>query len=279
MNHKIKMIGLDLDGTLLTTKKEVTTYTRKVLEQALAQGIQVLVSTGRPISAIPKEVFNIHGMKYAVTSNGARVLDIETNEVLHESMISMETAEQLIDILSDYDAILEIFINGVSYARSAELEHVYDYFENPSMAEYVLNTRIRVEDVKATLHEKHSPVDKVHGMFKNAEDMKNAYERLSKIPGIVAVSSFGNNLEVNREGTDKGKGLLALGELLGIKREEIMACGDGMNDFEMLKTVGFAVAMENGHPRVKEIADYITVTNDEDGVAKAIEKFALQLEE
>lgn len=279
MNHKIKMIGLDLDGTLLTTKKEVTTYTRKVLEQALAQGIQVLVSTGRPISAIPKEVLNIHGMKYAVTSNGARVLDIETNEVLHESMISMETAEQLIDILSDYDAILEIFINGVSYARSAELEHVYDYFKNPSMAEYVLNTRIRVEDVKATLHEKHSLVDKVHGMFKNAEDMKNAYERLSKIPGIVAVSSFGNNLEMNREGTDKGKGLLALGELLGIKREEIMACGDGMNDFEMLKTVGFAVAMENGHPRVKEIADYITVTNDEDGVAKAIEKFALQLEE
>lgn len=69
---------------------------------------------------------------------------------------------------------------------------------------------------------------------------------------------------------------MKLGEILGIRGEEIMACGDGMNDYEMLKTVGFAVAMGNGHERLKEIADYVTVTNDEDGVAKAIEQFVLK---
>lgn len=275
MNHKIKMVGLDLDGTLLTSDKRLTPYTRAVLEKALAKGIVVLVSTGRPISAIPKEILDIQGMKYAVTSNGARVLDIATNRVLYESMLSMGTVEELLDILNHYDAIQEIFINGVSYARSEELTHAYDYFLNPSMAEYVLNTRVQVKDVKAVLREKQSSVDKVHGMFRNAEDTKAAFEELKKIPGVVIASSIGNNLEINKEGTDKGKGLIGLGKVLGIEREEIMACGDGMNDLEMLKAVGFAVAMENGEPEVKAVADYITESNDEDGVAKAIEKFVL----
>ena len=130
MNHKIKMVGLDLDGTLLTTEKKLTAYTREVLEKALAQGIEVLVSTGRPISGVPREVLEIPGMKYAVTSNGARVLELSTGNVLCESMLSMETAERLIDIINDYDAVLEIFIDGKSYARRAELQHAYDYFSH-----------------------------------------------------------------------------------------------------------------------------------------------------
>ena len=118
-------------------------------------------------------------------------------------------------------------------------------------------------------------VDKVHGIFRTSKDQQDAYERLTQIPGVSVVSSFGNNWEVNREGTSKANALLRLGQTLGIKREEIMACGDDMNDYAMLEAVGFGVAMGNGNPRVKEIADHVTVTNDEDGVAKAIEKFAL----
>lgn len=272
---KYRMVGLDLDGTLLTTQKKVTAYTKLVLERALSEGVVVLVSTGRPISAVPKEILSIPGMKYAVTANGARVLDIETMEVLYENMLSVEIAEQAVQIISEYDTIHEIFIDGKSYARADVLEHAYDYFDNPSMAEYVLNTRIRVDDVRETLLEKNQQVDKVHGIFRNLDERREALHRLNEIPGITVTGAFGNSLEINKEGTDKGKAMLKLGELLGIKKEEIMACGDGMNDYEMLKAVGFAVAMENGHKRIKEIADYITATNDEDGVAKAIEKYVL----
>lgn len=276
MNHKIKMIGLDLDGTLLTTEKKMTPYTRTVLEKALAEGIEVLVSTGRSVTAVPKDVLAIPGMKYAVTSNGARVLNIVTGEVLHESMISVEKAEQILQILEKYDVIAEIFIDGVSYAGSEVLKRAYEFFENPNMAKYLIDTRVPVESVMKKLYEANLPVDKVHIIFCDLEEKKTAYEELKKISGLEIASAYGNNLEVNREGTDKGKGLLQLGESLGIMREEIMACGDGMNDYEMLKAVGFAVAMENGHPKVKEIADYVTESNDDDGVAKAIKKFALQ---
>jgi Cof subfamily protein (haloacid dehalogenase superfamily) len=133
-----------------------------------------------------------------------------------------------------------------------------------------------VENVKATVIEMNSPVDKVNGQFRNAEDKKKSYELLNKVSGVVIVSSLGSNWEINAEGTDKGTAMLKLGELLGIRREEIMACGDGMNDIAMLKAVGLGVAMENAEPEVREAADYITTSNDEDGVAKAIEKFVLE---
>lgn len=278
MKQKIRMVGLDLDGTLLDSQKQISQYTRTVIERALAQGIEVLVSTGRPISAIPQEILTIPGMKYAVTANGARIIELAMNRVIYENLLSVEIAAQVVDVLQDYDTIHEIFIDGKSYTYAEALKNVYDYFEEPGMAEYLLNTRIPVENVKETLFEFNASVDKVHGIFRNLEERKAAIERLKQIQGIVVTGAFGNSLEINKEGTDKGKGMLRLGELLGIKQEEIMACGDGMNDYEMLKSVGFAVAMENGHSRLKEIADYIAASNNEDGVAKAIEKFVLEKE-
>jgi hydroxymethylpyrimidine pyrophosphatase-like HAD family hydrolase len=95
---------------------------------------------------------------------------------------------------------------------------------------------------------------------------------------LVATSALGNNVEVNAVGADKGLGLLKLGEILGISRDEIMACGDGTNDSSMILAAGVGVAMGNAVDEVKAIADYITLTNDEDGVAKAIEKFVLHRE-
>lgn len=276
MSHKIKMIGLDMDGTLLTTEKKVTAYTKQVLQKALEQGIEVVLSTGRSITGIPKELLEMPGMKYAVTINGARIIDLQKGEVIYENTLSMETALRLLDIVGEYDAIQEAFIDSVCYSTKDKLAHANDYFLHPSIAEYVLKSRTPVDDVKATVLEKNRSVDKVNGMFRTAEDKKSSYELLSKVPGVVVVSSLGNNWEINAEGTDKGNAMLRLGELLGIRREEIMACGDGMNDIAMLKAVGLGIAMENAEPEVKEAADYITASNDEDGVAKAIEKFALE---
>ena len=104
---------------------------------------------------------------------------------------------------------------------------------------------------------------------------EKAFLEIKQIPGTEPTGALENNIEVNALGVNKGLGLLKLGELLGIERDEIMACGDGMNDLEMLKEVGFGVAMENAVEPVKDAADYITDSNENDGVAKAIEKFAL----
>ncbi len=145
------------------------------------------------------------------------------------------------------------------------------------MIEYMRTTRRRVPDVEAMFHEKKMAVDKLQALFRDTETRDLAMKEVKeKVQGAAVTSALGNNIEANGEDAQKGIALLKLGEILGIKKDEIMAFGDGSNDMDMIRRVGFGVAMENGIDEIKEAADYITVTNDEHGVAKAIEKFVLR---
>ena len=107
------------------------------------------------------------------------------------------------------------------------------------------------------------------------KEREQAWQELKRFDSLELVGSLKYNIEINAAGVNKGKGLLELGEILGISREEIMAFGDGDNDIAMLREVGFGVAMENADEEVKAVADYVTGSNDEDGVAKAIARFVL----
>lgn len=275
MSRTIRMIGVDLDGTLLNSEKQLTAYTREVLKKAIEQEVAVVVATGRPFSGVPDELKHFPGIRYALTANGARILDMQKQKVVYENLLSVESSEKVIDILRKHHAIHEFFVDGVGYMNEDGLKNVYAYFEDPHMAEYLQSTRIPVKDVKEKLQTMKCEVDKLQGIFRNQKDKEEALEELNTLSGIVVTAAMDNNLEINKEGTNKGLGLLQLGKSLGISREEIMACGDGGNDVEMLKEVGVAVAMANGSDPVKKAADFVTVSNDEDGVAKAIERFVL----
>lgn len=275
MEYQIRMIGLDLDGTLLTDDKRLTSYTRNVLERALKQGVTVLVATGRPLAGVPKELLEFPGMRYILTANGARVIDQVSQKILFENTMDLAMAGAAIDVIQDYDALHEVFIEGEGYCDAEPLSRIHEFFAEPYMADYIRSTRIPVESIREQIDVLGKNADKVHVIFKHMNDRKEALHRLSEIPGIYVTGAFSNSLEINREGTNKGTGLLRLGSLLGIRREAIMACGDGMNDYDMIREVGLGVAMANGNPRLKEIADYVTESNEADGVAKAIEKYVL----
>lgn len=118
-------------------------------------------------------------------------------------------------------------------------------------------------------------MDKVQGLFADMKEREQAWQELKRFDSLELVGSLKYNIEINAAGVNKGKGLLELGEILGISREEIMAFGDGDNDIAMLREVGFGVAMQNADEEVKAVADYVTGSNDEDGVAKAIARFVL----
>lgn len=276
--HSIKMIGLDLDGTLLNSEKRISDYTRSVLNQAIEKGVIVLPSTGRPVTGLPKEVTEFPGIRYAVTSNGARVVDLKENgKSVYECGVPVEKVKGVMKILSKYDTMREVYYKGHGYAAGEKIDEVERYMSNPVMKEYILATRIRVDDIDTYVEEHMESVDKVHILFADPEKekMKAAREIEEMYPELNVTSALENNLEINEEGANKGLALIELGKLLGIEREEIMACGDGLNDRAMIEAVGLGVAMENAMEEVKTVADYITVSNDEDGVAKAIEKFVL----
>ena len=220
MEPKIKMIGLDLDGTLLTDKKELTGRTKAVIGEAIRRGIKVLVASGRPWMGVPEELRNFPGMRYALTSNGARIIDTLDDRIIEEHLLSPELALKALAVCGKYDTLQEVYFDGQGYAPADQMAHVEKYHRNPSMCEYM-------------------------------------------------------NIEINAAGVNKGTGLISLGRLLGIRREEIMAFGDGDNDIAMLKEAGVGVAMANAEEAVKAAADYITLSNEEEGVADAIEKLIL----
>lgn len=272
---RIKMIGLDCDGTLLNDRKELTPYSREVLLRAIDQGIVVLAATGRPLSGIPKEVKELPGIRYALTANGARIVDMKEDKVLHESTMSVETAVRILKVFEKYDTYKEAFIGETGFTDAEDLKHAEEYGLIPSMVKYLRESRVPVADVVEELQEKKKSVDKVQALFKNIEEKEKAFLEIREIEGTEPTGALHNNIEVNASGVNKGLGLLRLGELLGISREEIMACGDGMNDLEMLKEAGLGVAVANAVQPVKDAADYVTESNEEDGVANAIVKFAL----
>ncbi len=257
--RNIRMIGLDLDGTLLDSNKVFTEYSRDVISRALERGVIVLPATGRPASGVPKEVMEFPGIRYALTSNGARVLDMQEGKVLYERLIPYEDGAGLLEILKKYDALLEIYYEGIGYANRRDLEMVERYMPSAPMVDYIRNTRRPVEDVASM------------------EDKRAAFAEVGeKLPDITICGALYNNLEANAKEARKGLALVKLGELLGISREEIMACGDGSNDIEMVREAGLGVAMANAIAEVKEAADCVTLSNDEDGAAKAIEEYVLK---
>ncbi len=272
---QIRMIGLDLDGTLLNTQKELTENTRRVLTESIDSGILVLVATGRPFTGIPEELRTFPGIHYALTSNGARVLDTDHNKLLIEHLLPMESAKKALRIFEKYDTLSEIYFDGQGYADAAKLDEVGKYHHDPNMWNYVRTTRIPVPDIWDVIAKENRNMDKVQALFADMDEREQAWKELSELKELELVGSLSYNIEINATGVNKGTALVALGEMLGIPREAIMACGDGDNDVHLLREVGFGVAMANAQPQVKDAADYITSSNDEEGVARAIEKFAL----
>lgn len=275
--YRIRMIGLDMDGTLLTTEKELTEHTREVLREAIDRGVVVLPATGRPLAGIPEEVLKFPGVRYAVASNGARIVDLKENRVIYEDLVPYETGRRVLEICSRYDSMLEIYYDGVGYAEEEKLKHLDEYVPRLPMARYIASSRRPVADVRAMHEERKAPTDKVQALFRTTEECKKAWKEVEKeIPDIEITGALSNNIEVNAKGVNKGRGLLILGQLLGIRREEIMAVGDGSNDIAMLREAGLGVAMENATDEVKAAADVITLSNDQEGAAAAIEKYVLQ---
>lgn len=277
MKHKIKMIGFDLDGTLLTDQKELGEYTVQILKRAVEEGIVILPITGRPLCGLPEEVTGLPGLRYAITANGARILDLKNAAVLKEQLVSVEKAEKILDILGNYDSLREIYYDGTGYAEREKLEQIDHFFEEGPMAEYVRSTRQPVDNLMDKFRKESREVDKVQGVFADLGEREAALDEIRKLEGVTITGALHNNIEVNAAGVDKGNALLWLAQYLGIAPEETMAFGDGNNDITLLEKAGTGVAMKNGIEEVKHAADRVTEkTNDEEGAAKFIETYVLK---
>ena len=274
--QEIKVIGLDMDGTLLKDDKTISEFTESVLKRAIEQGIHILPATGRVKIGIPECIRNMEGVRYGICSNGASVLDLATGEELYSCRISNEDAMKMIDIMEEYHTIYDAYIDGQGYSDERFYHHLEDYNIEPEMMKMYVKTRNPIPSLREYMSEGKYEVEKFNMFFAKPEERIQAMEDLSKLPFVKITSSLYNNIEINAANCNKGTALLGFAAKFGYGKEQVMACGDGSNDYEMILMSGVGVAMENGLDNIKEIADYITVSNEQDGVAKAIEHFCFK---
>ena len=275
MNKNIKMIAADLDGTLLRDDKTADPVTIEAISKVIEKGIIFVIATGRPFNGVPKELINIKGLKYAITSNGARVVDISTGKCVIEKLLPREKGIRALEIGAQYDTLQEIYYGGQGYADRDKMQNVEKYHKNPNMWNYFRTTRKQVDSVMDMALNCQKDMDKMQILFPDLNDREKAWEEIRKIDNINAVDSIGYNIEVNSKEAHKGAVLKELAEMLSIDISEVMAFGDGDNDASMIKEAGLGVAMGNSGKMALEVADYVTDSNNDNGVAKAIEKFVL----
>ena len=274
----IKLILLDLDGTLLTDDKKISPANYDALERCAAAGIHIVPSTGRFYGGVPQVVRDLPFVRYVVAVNGAQVYDGKENRVLCREEIDLETAFRVFDVLDALPVIYDCFMGGFGYGYAEMYERVDEFISAPQVNAMVKGTRKPVPDLRAFLREKGCPLQKIQMFFKDMDRRAVEMERLPRLfPDLSVTSSITNNIEINAKNANKGEALRFLCRHLGLDVSESMAFGDSSNDLSMILAAGVGVAMANADKFLLEAADYVTDTNDNDGVAKAIARFARPL--
>ena len=271
----IKLIALDLDGTTLNNNRVISAANRQALEAAVDKGVNVVIATGRTFSALPPDVFEIRGIQYVLTSNGAVITDLRTKQVVYENCIAPDAVEAAVDLLKQYDFMIETFTDGNAYIEKSHYDHIKETRLSFRHVDYVLTTRQPVAGLYDFILEHKEHIENINVNFENQEDRAMMREVLSKLPKTTLTTSFDHNLEIGGATTSKAGALKELGKVLGVAPEEMMAVGDSPNDMAMMQIAGMPVAVGNAKEEVKAIAKYVTATNHEDGVAQAVQKFVL----
>ncbi len=273
-----KLICIDMDGTLFNSSKEISQRNKEAIRKAQEAGIKVVIASGRMYN------FAVHHMDFlgittpVITANGAYVKERENDKVIYKKTLGSQNALESLRVFEKYNVSPNFFSpDSIIAKKGSRLLGIYEK-ANESLSE---DTRIKIysvdkdEDWERLLIEHDMDILKWIAVEEDLNKLEKLKKELSAIEGIELTSSGFNNVEANSKGVSKGRAVEIIASLYSISREEIICIGDSDNDISMIEFAGLGVAMANGKDNVKALADYVTDSNDEDGVAKVIEKFAL----
>lgn len=271
----IRLIALDLDGTVLNSNGELDAHTCDVLCRAAQMGIVIAAATGRAFYALPDVIRRMSAFTYAITSNGTGIYRISDGDRLYTNPMSADNLDHLLPLLRDYPCPMEVFIDGIAYGDRNYVEHPLSFGISRHSADYVQATRTPHDDIPALIRQNYSRIEGMDIIVTDQLLKKEIRSKAERIPDLYVTSSVAHYLEFAAGSASKETALRFLCSSLGIASDQLMACGDGENDLEMISLAGMGIAMGNACEALKAAADYITDSNDACGVANAIEAFAL----
>lgn len=286
-----KLVAIDLDGTLLNSYGIVTEYTKQTIKKCIQKGIEIVLASGRPNDSIEAIAKEIGATNYFISGNGALIYDMQKQESIYEKYMTKEKVLEIIKICEENSISYNVYTNKTILATSLKHNVLYYHKENLKKGENK-KTHINIvenmyEYVKQLNEERFL---KITVCDENNSIFNSIIRKLRQIEGIEVLDVSHMSRKIIRQGTeeipieyyytevslaevDKWNAIEFLQEKLGIKKEEIIAIGDNMNDKKMIEEAGLGIVMKGSTPIVSEVADYITEGNNEDGVAKALEMF------
>lgn len=278
----IKLIASDMDGTLLNTNHTISEGNIEAIRKAQQLGVKFAIVTGRSYDGVKPiaDEFNLD-CEY-ILMNGAEYRDKDGN-ILENITIDKEKVKVIMEVMGEEDLCIELFTNVGTL--TSDYEKVKASIEdrvrslNPESSddeiqgflnEFIGRRKITIFNSINELMDEKIDIYKIITFNKDIELIKSVKEKLKKLPGLSVVSTFDNDIEVSDIKAQKGLILAKVAEKMGLKRDEVMPIGDSFNDYSMFTEFKTACAMGNAIPEIKELAEFITDTNDNDGVAKAI---------
>lgn len=263
---KYKLMAVDVDGTLLDSRGNLTEETIKAVRLAVDKSLIFTISSGRPVQGVMPLIEKLGLDLPVITFNGAMIITAHTRGILFEKKLSSRKAESIVRLGEEFGTTVVLWSENKLYANKLN-ERAVRYGKLSGVQP------IMITDLHEVIK---NGVSKV--LWYDDVEVIEKYEReVGKYlnGGINFHTSQPYYLEFVDEGASKAIALEKLGEHFGIKREEIIAAGDGFNDLSMIEYAGLGVAMGNAKDEIKRKADYIALTNDENGVAHVIYKFVL----
>ena len=263
-----RLLAMDMDGTVLNSKKKISPRTEAAIHEALTGGKEVLFATGRCPSEMTEYLQTFPEMNYAMCLSGALIFDVKSGKSLSEVTISRDLAEQVLKMAEQLDVMVNIYAGPDVFVEKRRRGNM-EYFNCQCFAELYDNCAVWVDEIRSVLDDKGNEIYKINLYCHDDQNWKKAAESLECLP-LNYASGIPLNFEISPLGVNKGVGLKRLSLMTGIPLTEMVAVGDEGNDLDMIRTAGLGVAMGNATDEVIEAADLMTADCDHDGVAEVI---------
>lgn len=288
-----KLVAIDLDGTLLDSYGKVSENNKNAIKSAIDKETKVVIASGRGVMSVKNFANEIGANEYAICGNGAIVYDFKEESIIYDKFLSQKKVLQLIKICEENSIYYSIYTQNSIITKSLNYNVLFYHQENASKPDGKKTNICITEDVyQYVLNRKEEDYTKINICDENNIIFNGIIRKLREVKGIDVLDvghmsrklmKLGTEIhsieyfytEITDENTDKWNALKFLIQKLGIEREEVITIGDNVNDQTMLENAGLGVAMANSAPYIQKMADVVTESNNEDGVAKIIEKYIL----
>ena len=290
-----KLVAIDLDGTMLNQYGIITEKTKKAISKTQEKGVEVMIASGRAITSVKRFSKEINSNKYFISGNGAITYDIKNNKILYENILSKTKALKIIKICEENSIYYNVYTENGIIAKNLSYNTLYYYKDNLTKPDENRTHINIVENVYDYFEQREEKILKIMICDEHKTVFNSIVRKLKELSEIevLEVSHMSRKIikqgtdeialeyfytEVSAKDVDKWNALEEIIGLMNISKEEVVTIGDNANDLKMITNAGLGVAMGESAPYVKQSADIIAPTNDEDGVAIILNKiFELNL--